>query len=385
MRRHLLAAVAIGVLLLAGCVSTSEPETQASQEDQTSQSPQESPQSASGSEPEDAVEALEETSDGDTTAGIAQQPSEAIGSISENVETSASSLSTLIESLKVAEETPNGYDRGLFKHWVDADGNGCNAREEVLIAESLKKVTVGPSCSISGGEWVSAFDLVVTTNPSNFDVDHFVPLKEAWDSGASEWDSATRESFANDLGYEMSLIAVSASSNRSKSDRDPADWLPTNAEYRCEYAVAWAQVKSRWSLSVDPKEKVALLGLADECGNGNLEFKPKAPVTQESSPAANKTPSPTPTPSPSKTASPSPTPTPTPTQTQASSACQPGQVDINVASVEELKRIKHISDARAPLVVDSRPYTSLDQLTRVKGIAAGRLADIKAEGIACVG
>jgi len=385
MRRHLLAAVAIGVLLLAGCVSTSDSDPQASQEVQTSQSPQESPQSAPGYETEEAPEVLGEAGDGDTTAGTVQQPSEAIGSTRENVETSASSLSTLIESLEVAEETPNGYDRGLFKHWVDADGDGCHAREEVLIAESLKKVTVGSSCSISGGEWVSAFDLVVTTNPSNFDVDHFVPLKEAWDSGASEWDSATRQSFANDLGYEMSLIAVSASSNRSKSDRDPADWLPPNADYRCEYAVAWAQFKSRWSLSIDPKEKVALLGLADECGNGNLEFKPKAPVTQESSTAASKTPSPAPTPSSSRTASPSPTPTPTPTQTQASSACQPVQVDINVASVEELKRIKYISDARAPLVVDSRPYTSIDQLTRVKGIAAGRLADIKAEGIACVG
>jgi DNA uptake protein ComE-like DNA-binding protein/outer membrane murein-binding lipoprotein Lpp len=383
MRRHLLAVVAIGVLLLAGCVSIDDSGSQASQDVQASQSPQESAQSAPGSETEEAVEELGETSDGDTSAGSEQQPSEAIGSISENVETSASSLSTLIESLQVAEETPNGYDRDLFKHWVDADGDGCNAREEVLIAESLKKVTVGSGCSISGGEWVSAFDLVVTTNPSNFDVDHFVPLKEAWDSGASEWNSATRQSFANDLGYEMSLIAVSASSNRSKSDRDPADWLPPNNDYRCEYAVAWAQVKSRWSLSIDPKEKVALLELADECGNGNLEFKPKAPVTQESSPAASTTPSPTPTPNPTKTASPSPTPAAT--ASQASSACQPGQVDINIASVEELKRIKHISDARAPLVVDSRPYTSLDQLTRVKGIAAGRLADIKAEGIACVG
>ena len=185
MRRHLLAVVAIGVLLLAGCVSTSDSEPQASQEVQTSQSPQESPQSDVGSETQEAVEEPGETSDGDTSAGSEKQPSEAIGSTRENVETSASSLSTLIESLEVAEETPSGYDRDFFKHWVDADGDGCNAREEVLIAESLKKVTVGSSCSISGGEWVSAFDLVVTTNPSNFDVDHFVPLKEAWDSGAS--------------------------------------------------------------------------------------------------------------------------------------------------------------------------------------------------------
>jgi DNA uptake protein ComE-like DNA-binding protein len=299
----------------------------------------------------------------------------------QNTATSASTLEDLIDSLPVAVETPNGYDRDLFKHWIDADGDGCDTREEVLIAESLKVVTVGSGCSISGGEWLSAFDLVVTTNPSSFDVDHFVPLKEAWDSGASKWDSATRQAFANDLGYEMSLIAVSASSNRSKSDRDPADWLPTNADYECEYAVAWAQVKSRWSLSIDVKEKRALLGLAGKCGNDKLDFNPKAPVAQGTAPAASATPSPTP--SPSKTASPSATPTPT--GTQVASTCQPGQVDINIASVIELMRIKHISTARAPDVVSSRPYTSLDQLTRVKGIAAGRLADIKAEGIACVG
>ena len=57
-------------------------------------------------------------------------------------------------------------------------------------------------------------------------------------------------------------------------------------------------------------------------------------------------------------------------------------MDVNIASVEELQLIKHINDARGPLIVSARPFTSVDQLTRVKGIAAGRLADIKAEGIA---
>jgi DNA uptake protein ComE-like DNA-binding protein len=379
MKRHFLTLLAVGTLLLTGCVSTSDAGTQNTQAAQATE--ERSQSSTEAPEAEEAEATMEEESVGDNLASSEQQPSEAIGSTNEVLETSASSLSTLIESLKVAAETPNGYDRGLFKHWIDVDGDGCNTREEVLIAESMKRVTVGSGCSISGGEWLSAFDLVVTTNPSSFDVDHLVPLKEAWDSGASKWDSATRQAFANDLGYEMSLIAVSASSNRSKSDRDPADWLPTNADYKCEYAVAWAQVKSRWSLSIDVKEKRALLGLAGECGNNKLDFNLKAPVAQGTAPAASATPSPTA--SPSKTASPSATPTPA--ATQVASTCQPGQVDINIASVEDLMRIKHISTARAPDVVSSRPYTSLDQLTRVKGIAAGRLADIKAEGIACVG
>jgi len=185
----------------------------------------------------------------------------------------------------------------------------------------------------------------------------------------------------------MSLIAVSASSNRSKSDRDPNDWMPTNSDYKCEYAVSWTQVKSRWSLSIDADQKKTLLGFASECANEKLGFSPREPVgigsTAKSSPSAAPSPSNTPSPTPPQT--PSASSTPSPSATQGASGCRTSQVDINTASIEELMRIKHISTARAPDVVSSRPYTSLDQLTRVKGIAAGRLAGIKAEGIACVG
>ncbi|MCF8529655.1 MAG: HNH endonuclease family protein, partial [Aquiluna sp.] len=143
----------------------------------------------------------------------------------------SSQLNSLILSLKVESEYSSGYDRDLFKHWVDADGDGCDSREEVLIQESIAPVSIGTGCSISGGKWISSYDLLETTDPSTFDVDHMVPLKEAWDSGAWNWSMATRQAFANDLAFSHSLIAVSASSNRSKSDREPADWLPTNAEY----------------------------------------------------------------------------------------------------------------------------------------------------------
>ena len=66
-------------------------------------------------------------------------------------------------------------------------------------------------------------------------------------------DSARRRDFSNDLGYEHSLLAVSASSNRSKSDRDPAEWMP--AADGCWYVAAWIAVKHRWSLAVDPIEE----------------------------------------------------------------------------------------------------------------------------------
>ena len=173
-----------------------------------------------------------------------------------------------LKSLVVSREVRSGYDRDLFRHWVDADGDGCDARDEVLIAESLKRVTVGGGCSLIGGRWVSAYDGVATTYSSDFDIDHMVPLAEAWDSGARYWTSAQREAYANDLGDPRTLIAVSASSNRSKSDQDPAEWLP---QYNvCQYVQNWIAVKVRWRLSVDPTEKSVLRSRLSKCPKRTL-------------------------------------------------------------------------------------------------------------------
>ena len=167
----------------------------------------------------------------------------------------------VLSSLPVSSEVDSGYSRDLFRHWIDASGDGCDTREEVLITERISGSVSG--CRVAGGRWRSLYDGAVTSNPSSFDVDHMVPLKEAWDSGAWRWSAGTREDYANDLGYANSLIAVTASSNRSKSDRDPTEWLPALA--RCSYAKYWIGVKYRWRLSVDPVEKSTLTRILASC------------------------------------------------------------------------------------------------------------------------
>ena len=167
--------------------------------------------------------------------------------------------------LRIEAEYPSGYSRDLFRHWIDADGNGCDTRREVLIAESTTAVTVDSGCNITGGTWYSIYDNTSTTDSSSFDIDHVVALKEAWDSGAWNWTSTQRQAFANDLSQPFFLIAVSASSNRSKSDRDPAEWLPTNTAYRCDYVRVWIDVKRAWNLSVDQVEHDALAAQLSNC------------------------------------------------------------------------------------------------------------------------
>lgn len=156
--------------------------------------------------------------------------------------------------LRIEPEYVGGYDRDLFADWYDADRNGCNTRKEVLIAESLDPVQIGARCAITGGRWFSIYDNVETTDSSSFDIDHMVPLSEAWDSGAWNWNADQRKHFANDLDQPFFLIAVTASSNRSKSDRDPAEWMPPNSGYHCEYVRIWIEIKRAWDLSVDQAE-----------------------------------------------------------------------------------------------------------------------------------
>ena len=193
-----------------------------------------------------------------------------------------------LEELTVAAEQPSGYDRNLFKHWVDADGDGCDARREVLIAEAVTAPSVGSGCSLSGGEWLSRYDGKTTSGDgSAFDVDHLVPLAEAWESGARDWTADRRERYANDLGYADSLIAVSAASNRSKGARDPAEWMPPATGVHCWYAAAWVQVKTRWSLTVDQTEADKLQSVLAGCDDDDLGNLPEADtVAEEAEPEA---------------------------------------------------------------------------------------------------
>jgi hypothetical protein len=180
--------------------------------------------------------------------------------------------------LTIAEDKTTGYNRSSFKHWIDADKNGCNTRAEVLIEEAVVKPKIGPKCKLTGGKWISAFDGKTITKASQLDVDHMVPLAEAWRSGAWKWTSAQRQAFANDLENSEALIAVTASTNRSKGDKDPSLWMP--AEDQCVYTQNWISIKIKYSLTADSQEAEKLNSLVSTCGlDGTTEIASVPEVT----------------------------------------------------------------------------------------------------------
>ena len=175
----------------------------------------------------------------------------------------------LLSRLLMAAESDGGvdYDRDAYQPggWSDADGDGCNTREQVLIAEARSLTQVDRHCRPIDGTWWSWYDEIELDDPGEVQIDHMVPLLEAHQSGASEWASPRRVDFANDLGSPASLAAVSASSNQHKSAQDPAEWKPPSRSAWCQYARDWTTVKVRWALTADPAEIVALREMLATC------------------------------------------------------------------------------------------------------------------------
>nr|WP_329814148.1 DUF1524 domain-containing protein [Streptomyces sp. JV185] len=121
-------------------------------------------------------------------------------------------------------------------------------------------------CRAISGTWYSEYDgkTVESASGIDIDIDHIIPLKEAWRSGASEWSTPERPAFANDL-TDSQLIAVSANSNRAKGDKDPGNWKPPLQSYHCTYSRAWISVKAAYHFTSNPAEAAALAEMLDTC------------------------------------------------------------------------------------------------------------------------
>lgn len=177
-----------------------------------------------------------------------------------------------LRSLRVADvnRVVAPYDRDAFGfREYDPDGNGCDARNDVL-ARDLDDVTFGDSagCIVSAG----VLDDPYTGRRIEFSrgrltsarvqIDHVVSLSDAWRSGADGWNTMRRFEFAND---PANLLAVDGDANGDKGDASAAYWLPPNEDYGCEYVARQIGVKSAYGLSVTTRERAAMFAVLADC------------------------------------------------------------------------------------------------------------------------
>ena len=170
--------------------------------------------------------------------------------------------------VEVPADIPD-YDRDDWRHWTDEDGDCQDARQEVLIEESLEPVTyeTDRECRVATGQWWAPHLGHHLGNPSHIDVDHHVPLKNAHLSGGWAWTPETKEEYANYLGEENHLVAISARHNRSKGARGPEEWAPPDNALWCDYALDWAVIKEKWDLTMTTRESEIVMDMLGTCEN----------------------------------------------------------------------------------------------------------------------
>jgi Protein of unknown function (DUF1524) len=162
-----------------------------------------------------------------------------------------------------------GYSREEFPHWA-ADGTrfgweepdgSCDVRDDALLRDG-RGVEVDEDCSFTAGRWLDPYTGSTLTDSGDVDIDHIVPLANAWRSGANDWDQSRREAYANDPGV---LLSVDDAANQTKGDKGPEAWLPPNTDYRCEYARRWIWIKHKWNLTVNAQERTTLQEMLQGC------------------------------------------------------------------------------------------------------------------------
>ncbi len=155
------------------------------------------------------------------------------------------------------------FDRDLYPHWIDADGDCMNSRHEVLERDSLTPVVRDSrGCQVREGLWLGPYSGEVYTAAAELDVDHVIPLAWAHAHGADAWEAETRRRFAND---PRNLLAAGARWNRQKGAKGPADWRPPASWAWCAYASRFEALARTYGLELPEADQVAITLMRETC------------------------------------------------------------------------------------------------------------------------
>lgn len=224
------------------------------------------------------------------TLACALVPLAGVGSSSATTSSIENELGSRIEQVVASKDSPalaaakmlvvkgrapkTGYARSEFgTAWKDVDHNGCSTRNDVL-ARDFDNATTTDGCKVSGGDFTDPYSgesfhvtcRVGSGCVSSFDVDHAVPLSDAWQKGAQYWTKAKREQIAND---PLNLVVTTAHLNRQKSDSDAASWLPPKRSYWCKYVARQVAVKRKYGVWMTSAEKATIVNILSKpaCAN----------------------------------------------------------------------------------------------------------------------
>lgn len=175
---------------------------------------------------------------------------------------------------------------GTWKH----NGDCLNTRAEVLVRDSrVKPEFSSGGCTVVRGEWLDPYTNGIYHNASDIQIDHLVPLKNAYINGAWKWNFKKRCLYGNFVANEFHLVSVQGHENMKKGDKGPEGYLPPNARYRCEYLQNWLKIKLIWQLHLTDDEEKAVNNVVEEnnCDVRTFKFSSRDLTAQRNAMAKN--------------------------------------------------------------------------------------------------
>lgn len=186
-------------------------------------------------------------------------------------------------TIKTAKARPGGYDRE--RHFGGWASNGCGSAttRDTILARDLKGAVKNPKCQVTSGTLSDPYTGRTIqfrrgrSTSSAVQIDHVVALLDAWESGARDWDQAKRVEYANspdvllasdgpaNMAKGSGLDANGTSLYRSQNSGAPDIWMPDNKAYRCDYMAKRATIKSKWGLTMTPREKQQTVSVLSQC------------------------------------------------------------------------------------------------------------------------
>lgn len=186
-------------------------------------------------------------------------------------------------TIATAKARPGGYDRERYFGGWASNGCGSATTRDTILARDLKGAVKNPRCQVTSGTLSDPYTGRTIrfrrgrNTSSAVQIDHVVALLDAWESGARDWDQAKRVQYANSSDVLLAsdgpanmtkgsgLDANGTSLYRSQNSGAPDIWMPDNKAYRCDYMAKRATIKSKWGLTMTPREKQQTVSVLSQC------------------------------------------------------------------------------------------------------------------------
>lgn len=189
-------------------------------------------------------------------------------------------------TIATAKARPGGYDRERYFGGWASNGCGSATTRDTILARDLKGAVKNPKCQVTSGTLSDPYTGRTIrfrrgrNTSSAVQIDHVVALLDAWESGARDWDQTKRVQYANspdvllasdgpaNMAKGSGLDVNGTALYRPQDSGAPDVWMPDNKAYRCDYMAKRATIKSKWGLTMTPREKQQTVSVLSQCMAG---------------------------------------------------------------------------------------------------------------------